>query len=207
MINPYKSDGKESYTLGAFTTLELLQAHPEIVRQIYLHSRFADKAGVESLCRDLGIPVLELERNRPHLVLVNPGDRGNLGTIMRIAAGFRIRSLGIVLPAADPFHPKTVRASMGARFRIRCELFPSFEHYRSKYSRHRLYPFLLHADQALTYETCPNERLFSLVFGNEAAGLEESYFSQLGVGLRIPQSDLVDSLNLSVAAGIAAYDA
>ncbi|WP_438431577.1 TrmH family RNA methyltransferase [Gorillibacterium sp. sgz500922] len=231
MAGPYKRDDSVSYTLGAFATLELLQARPEAVRRVYLHSRFDDKAGIGERCRRLGIPTVradkpfarlsprencyvigefakygqELERDRPHLVLVNPSDQGNLGTIARIAAGFGIASLGIVTPAADLFHPKTVRASMGAVFRIRCELFSSFEQYRAKYARHRLYPFLLNADRMLTCETCPQEELFTLVFGSEAAGLEEDYYSQVGTGFRIPQSELVDSLNLAVAAGIGAY--
>ena len=44
---------------------------------------------------------------------------------------------------------------------------------------------------------------YSLVFGNEATGLPESYAAYHAV--RIAQSDKVDSLNLSAAAAIALH--
>ena len=58
------------------------------------------------------------ERRAPHVVLVNPADMGNLGTVARTMAGFGFGELAVVTPAADVFHPKTVRASMGALFRL-----------------------------------------------------------------------------------------
>jgi len=43
-----------------------------------------------------------------------------------------------------------------------------------------------------------------LIFGNEGAGLPAE-FSQLGQPVRIPHSNDIDSLNLSVAAAIGMY--
>jgi TrmH family RNA methyltransferase len=45
---------------------------------------------------------------------------------------------------------------------------------------------------------------YSLVFGNEQTGLP-SEFQSLGQSVFIPQSDLVDSLNLAVAVSVGAY--
>ena len=45
---------------------------------------------------------------------------------------------------------------------------------------------------------------FSLVFGNEAAGLPKS-FAAMGRPVFIPQGPEVDSLNLSVAVALGAY--
>ena len=47
---------------------------------------------------------------------------------------------------------------------------------------------------------------YSLVFGGESSGLSKEY-RKYGEVVTIPQSDLVDSLNLSIAAGIAMYSA
>jgi tRNA G18 (ribose-2'-O)-methylase SpoU len=38
--------------------------------------------------------------------------------------------------------------------------------------------------------------------GNEATGLDEEKYTKMGIGIKIPQSGLVDSLNISIAAGI-----
>ena len=45
-------------------------------------------------------------------------------------------------------------------------------------------------------------RPHSLIFGNESRGLDDSYL-QIGTPLRIRHLDTVDSLNLTIAAGIA----
>ena len=47
---------------------------------------------------------------------------------------------------------------------------------------------------------------FSLIFGNEAAGLPQE-FAGIGTSVVIPHSDKIDSLNLPVAAGTAMYEA
>lgn len=227
----YKKDCGYSYALGAYAAIELLKIRPQAAREVYIHSDYENKPLMIELCEHASVPyriddkaverisqkesclvaaafcpyVDKLDANRPHMVLVNPSDMGNLGTIFRIAAGFSILDVGIVLPAADVFHPKTVRASMGALFRVRCVLFESFSHYRDLYKKHSIYPFLLGGKSALTPENCPKSSLFCLVFGNEAHGLDEAAFQRFGTGVRIPQSALVDSLNLSVAVGIGAY--
>ena len=47
---------------------------------------------------------------------------------------------------------------------------------------------------------------FSLVFGNEATGLDDSFLS-VGTSVIIAHSDRIDSLNLPIAASIAMYEA
>nr|WP_145164517.1 RNA methyltransferase [Paenibacillus terrae] len=230
-LKQYRKEQGYSYTLGAYATIEMIQARPEIVEVVYIHSAYRDRSVLETLCKQQHIPVVQQDKafakvdrkencfvfgvftkysdrlasDKPHILLVHPGDMGNLGTIIRITAGLGFGNLGIVTPGADPFHPKTIRASMGALFRIQCCSFPSFESYRNQFGRHDLFSFMLRAATTLTPETCPVTELFTLIFGNEAAGLDEEIFSHVGTGLKIAQTPDVDSLNLSIAAGIGAY--
>ena len=50
----------------------------------------------------------------PHCVLVleNVQDPGNVGTVIRTANAFGIDAVVLVGACADPYHPKTVRATM-----------------------------------------------------------------------------------------------
>lgn len=227
---PYKKDAEYSYALGAFPTIELLKTRPEQVIEVYVHSSFPDMETIITLAAPYHIPVTRqdklihklsekencfvigvfkkyadtLSADRPHIVLVNPGNMGNMGTMLRTAAAFGIRDVAVVLPGADMFHPKTVRASMGALFRLHCACFQSFEEYRKKYDEHEVFCFMLNAEKTLTVADCPKAKLFSLVFGNEATGLDDS-FLDYGTSIIIPQSDEVDSLNVTVAAGIAMF--
>lgn len=229
-IKSYKKDFDYSYTLGAFPTVELIKNKPQKVRNVYLHSHYKGDCDIESLCKANNIPVVyddkvfnrisqkencfvagvvkkyacELEHNKNHVVLVNPSDMGNMGTIIRTMLGFGIKDLAIIAPCADIFNPKTLRASMGAVFKIRFRVFNSFEEYQKEYDNHDFFPFMLDGDRSLTIENCPHSDLYSLIFGNEASGLPDS-FKNVGQSIFIPQSQDVDSLNLTIAAGIGIY--
>lgn len=229
-IKPYKKSFDYSYTLGAFPTIELIKARPKQVRGVYIHSAFTDRENLEKLCKENHIPVLEsdktiarvsdkenvfvvgvfdkynciLEKDKSHIVLVNPSNMGNLGTILRTAVGFGIHDIALINPGADVFHPKVVRSSMGGLFRLRHQYFDSFEDYRRVYSSQEVFTFMLNGEKPLTIQDCPKPELFSLVFGNEATGLDDSYL-EVGTSIIIPQSKEVDSLNLTIAVGIGTY--
>jgi TrmH family RNA methyltransferase len=229
-IKPYKKNADYSYTLGAFPTYELIAARPEIVRKVLMHSGYTDQENLKELCSKNRISVeindkllnritdkencyvagvfdkysCKLCSDRPHIVLVNPGNMGNLGTIMRTAVGFGIYDIAIILPSADVFSPKTVRSSMGAIFRMNHCMYHSFSEYQQQFNYHELFTFMLKGEKKLTIQDCPKVSLFSLVFGNEAAGLDDS-FLKIGTSVLIPQSSDVDSLNLTIAVGIGSY--
>lgn len=229
-IKPYKKDAEYSYTLGAFPTYELILSKPDKVLKVVAHSSYTDMDGLNDICRQHKIPVeindkligklsdkencyvagifkkytCELSKDKSHVVLVNPGNMGNLGTIIRTLVGFGIYNLAIILPGADIFNPKTVRASMGALFKINFQLFDSFEEYRKIFPHHDIFTFMLNGEHTLNIKDCPETKLFSLVFGNEATGLDDSFLNA-GTSVMIPQTKDVDSLNLTIAVGIGAY--
>lgn len=227
-IKPYRREFDYSYVFGAFAVYEIIKAKPEVVRGVYIKPGYTDAEALEALCRANGIPFFykerlnagqnesvhvlavfgkyadELNAARPHVVLVNPGDMGNIGTVARTMAAFNLLNLAIITPAADVFSPKCVRASMGALFRINFRNYSSFNEYEAVFPGHTFFPFMTGAKISLTYESCPETPLFSLVFGNEASGLPEN-FPHGGGSIKILQSPLVDSLNLSVAASVGMY--
>lgn len=229
-IKQYKKSFDYSYTLGAFPTIEMIKSRPEIVRGVYIHSTFTDREHLETLCKQNHIPVLQgdktiakvsdkenvfvvgvfekfscrLDVTKSQIVLVNPSNMGNLGTILRTAVGFGIQDIAFIQPGADVFNPKVVRSSMGALFRLRHQYFESFKEYRKENQKHEVFTFMLNGKKPLTIEDCPKPKLFSLVFGNEATGLDDSYLS-VGTSIIIPQSPEVDSLNLTIAVGVGTY--
>jgi TrmH family RNA methyltransferase len=229
-IKPYKKDFDYSYTLGSYPTIEMIKANADIVKIVYIHTDYSDNYMIESLCNEKHISVkydnkiiskisdkencyvvgifnkfsCVLNADKPHIVLVNPSDMGNLGTIMRTIVGFGIHDIAIIRPCADIFHPKTIRSSMGAFFKLCYQYFDSFEEYINLYNKHDIFTFMLNGQETLTINDCPKTRVYSLVFGNEASGLDD-YFCNIGTSILIPQSSEVDSLNLAIAVGIGAF--
>lgn len=233
-IKKYRKKDACSYCLGSYPTFELLQRRPETVEMILLHSDAraeirdkltaeCKKTGIKPVCSNRLIEKLrdkdncivigifrkydcKLEHHANHVVLVNPGDMGNLGTIIRSCAGFGIHNLAIIEPAADIFDPRTVRASMGALFGIKCQYFSCFAQYAQEYGGERVnYPFMLDGEQRLGTFVHPKDKPYSLIFGNEARGLDASYRG-VGKSVVIPHTHSIDSLNLSLAAGIGIYE-
>ena len=229
-IKPYKKNADYSYTLGAFPTYELIKTRPEQVRMVLVDTSYTDKDKLTKLCLEFHIPMVfnnkliaklsdkencyvagifdkyscTLRTEKPHIVLVNPSNMGNLGTILRTAVGFGIYDIAIILPGADIYNPKTVRSSMGAIFKLNLRQYETFEEYLKEHPKHEIFTFMLNGENTLTLQDCPKAELYSLVFGNEATGLDET-FLKVGTSIFIPQSPDVDSLNLTIAVGIGAY--
>ena len=230
-LKRYQTDFPYSYCLGVYPTLELLNYQPGEVLGVVLHSKGAANQGVakiRQLAETLQIEIMENDRivdklsqrgntyaigvfrkytrkinhQLNHLVLVNPSSMGNLGTIMRTMLGFSCHDLAIIEPAADPFHPKVIRASMGACFQLRWQNYRSFPDYWGSHSKHALYPLM--TDGKISLPEMVFKTPYALIFGDEAGGLGEE-FHQYGTSLRIPQAGEVDSLNLALAVGITLY--
>ncbi len=235
-VKPYKSKFSYSYALGAFPTYELLKFRPEWVLEVYVHSTYTDAEKLKGLCDGAGVKLcvndkaiarlsdkenvyvigvyekklLPIDKDKNHLMLVNPGNMGNVGTIIRTALAFGIHDIAIISPGVDVHNPKVVRGSMGAIFHMNISYFEDFKSYSDLYCQgrdadeRRCFSFMLTANERLTADKAPKSKLFTLIFGNEAAGLPAEY-AKWSTPVLIPQSDEVDSLNLTVAAGIGMY--
>lgn len=156
--------------------------------------------------KDIANSYFDVDEDSTRVILVNPSDSGNLGTIMRSAVAFGYTTLEIVMPGVDPYDPKVIRASMGAVFHLNIKIIPDVSELKVDKS---CLAFVLddkavslESINAETYHTCPPD----LIFGNEAAGLPKDFCQKTGATpVYIRQSENVDSLNLGVAASIAMH--
>ena len=146
----------------------------------------------------------DLRPDKPHIVLHHPSDSGNVGTIFRTALGFDVQDIAVIRPCVDVFDPKTVRASMGSIFQLRLHVYDDFSQYQAQFPEHALYPFMLDGSKSLPDVLGDIPDRWTLIFGNEGSGLPPE-FIRLGQPVRIPSSNKVDSLNLSIAAAIGIY--
>ncbi len=229
-IKAYRKDLPYSYTLGAFPTLELVRAKKDQVDKVIFHSSFTNEKVKKEIEKIVGsnkvtindnliaklsqkencyaIGVFEkyndcLSKNSDHMVLINPQNMGNLGTMIRSSLGFEINDIAIIKPGVDYFDPKVIRSSMGSIFSLRIAYFASLEEYLEKYPSHHLIKFMLKAKKNLRDEYFNNKPV-SLVFGNEATGIDDKYLDENCVVIK--HSDKIDSLNITNASSIALYE-
>ena len=146
----------------------------------------------------------ELTSSR-YLVLDGLQDPGNLGTLWRTADAFGADGLLLLPGCADPWSPKTLRATMGACFRL-----PVWEGTledltgllaRSAVS---LYAAALRDDT----EDIRSVPLGSaaVVIGSEGRGVSQPVLDACRATLKIPMRDRCESLNAAVAASVVLWE-
>ena len=232
-LETYRKELDYSYAPGLFPSMEAIKKRPELVRRVIVSSRLAEGSAAQELTQlceknEIRIETADRVLNRisgkenifaaavfqkqesrlsdtcRHLVLHHPGDKGNLGTILRAALGFGFLDIAIIRPAADCFDPHVIRASMGAFFSLRIAHYDRFEDYSASFPAHSLFPFMLTSAVSPEEAAQKAKRPYALIMGNEGSGLPAE-FSSLGQAVKIPHSDAIDSLNLSIAASIGMY--
>jgi len=149
---------------------------------------------------------VERDDTMPALLLVVDGvkDPGNMGTLLRSAAGGGACEVLLTPGTVDPFNPKCVRAGMGAHFRIPIRTCSDHD------LRERLadVPSIALADAgAITdYSEIDWTGACAIVIGGEAGGASPATKSLATISVRIPLSAGVESLNAGVAGSLLIFE-
>lgn len=149
-------------------------------------------------------PPQRLEGDR-WLILDGLQDPGNVGTIWRAADALGADGLILVNHCADPFSPKTVRATMGACFRL-----PLYEAEASalpgllERSGLTLWAAALRED-AVDIKTAQLSRC-AVVIGSEGQGVSPELLAMSEKTVKIPMRERCESLNAAAAAAIVLWE-
>ena len=161
--------------------------------------------GVLFLAREPDTALPEKLSGSRYLVLEGDQDPGNVGTILRAADAFEADGLILLEGCADLYGPKTVRASMGAVFRLRAwsgtlaELLPLL--------RAAGLPLLGAALRADTADArAVDLTRGALLVGSEGRGLSGAALAACDGTIRIPMGARCESLNAAVAAAILLWE-
>lgn len=151
-----------------------------------------------------------LHRARTILALEGVGNPDNIGGLFRTAAAFGVDGLLLCSASGDPFYRKAVRTSMGAVLRlpfVRLEDWPGeLQAFRARgFTIVALTPGADARTVGELADTTPPDARLILVVGAEGAGLREATLASACARVRIPIALTVDSLNVTVAAGIALH--
>jgi len=143
------------------------------------------------------------------LVAVAAGvqDPGNLGAMLRSADAAGATGFVAVGPSADFFHPRAVRASMGAIFRLPCAQETEVEPLLAELRGLGIRTLAAHPAAELRYDLCDLRGPVALFFGGEGGGLSADLLGRLDGAVRIPMRPGVESLSVSAAAAVLLFEA
>lgn len=161
--------------------------------------------GVVFLCKAFN-PELDRELDWDRIIVLDGlQDPGNVGTIWRTADAFGADGLVLCNHCADPWNPKTVRATMGAVFRlpvIECELGELAEGLRRR--KIPLYATALRDDTEDL--RAADLQKAAVIIGSEGRGVSEQALTLCDKTLKIPMTVRCESLNAAVAASVVLWE-
>jgi RNA methyltransferase, TrmH family len=130
-------------------------------------------------------------------------DPGNLGTMLRAAAAAGVQAVFVPPETADPFAPKTIRAGMGAHFRL-----PIRSMQWDEIASHldKLKVFLAAAEEGVVYTEADFHKPLALIIGGEAEGASSQAITLSNETVHIPMPGGSESLNAAVAGGILMFE-
>ncbi len=132
-------------------------------------------------------------------------DPGNLGSILRSTDAAGGNGMILLDDATDPYHPTSVRASMGGIFSqklIKCSL-----EFFSNWKHSSKYPLVgTWCEEGLNYRRYNYPMDMVLLMGSEQKGLSNRHKEICDGLVTIPMKGTVDSLNLSNATSIVLFE-
>ena len=161
--------------------------------------------GVVFTCRGKAMALPEKPEGKRYLVLDGVQDPGNLGTIWRTADAFGADGLILCNACADPWSPKTVRATMGAAFRLPVYE-ASLEEAAEKLASAEipLYATALREDTVDVREVPLSHA--AVIIGSEGKGVSNLALELCQKTVKIPMISRCESLNAAVAASVVLWE-
>lgn len=140
------------------------------------------------------------------VLLENIKDLGNLGTILRTAKAFSQNAIILFGDTVDLYNPKCVRSAVGNLWKIPVVQIKDFETLKSAFSNHEKIATLPKGKDTFNLKDFKASSPYIIMFGSEADGLSQELIDFSTKKITIEMNNDVESLNLSVSAGIILYE-
>ena len=143
---------------------------------------------------------------RPLVIILESVEKpGNIGAIIRTAAAAGVHLIIINSNQTDIYNPNTIRSSEGEVFTQKIVKM-SAQDTVLWLKKNKIKPFGAIVDGAKDYTKTDLSGPVALVLGSEASGLSTFWRNEVKEKIRIPMAGKIDSLNVSVAAAVIAFE-
>ena len=182
----------------------------EISKDVYQKLAYRDTTeGVLAVAKskENNLTDLKFDKENP-LVLVAeaPEKPGNIGAILRTADAANVDAVIIANPKTDLYNPNIIRSSVGCVFTNTIATGTTTEIIAFlKANNFNMYCAELQA--SVNYHTQDFTKPTAIIVGAEATGLSNEWLENATQNIIIPMQGEIDSMNVSVAAGILIFEA
>lgn len=184
---------------------------PVVVVADHVMERLADSRspqGVVAVARMATVALADVVGRGVLVVLVDPSDPGNVGTVIRTADAAGAAGVVLAGDAVDPFNPKAVRASTGSvcHLPLVVDVATSDVVAACRAAGQWVVALDMRAPRDVA-ALAADDRAVAILVGNEAHGLPEQVLALVDDVLAVPTFGRAESLNLAAAAAVTLYTA
>lgn len=185
---------------------EFIEIPSEIYEKLAYRGSTEGVLGIAKV-KDLSLLNYKPQTTNPLILIAEaPEKPGNIGAILRTADAANIDAVIIANPKTDMYNPNIIRSSVGCLFTNRIFTGTTSEIITFlKENNINIYCAALQA--SLPYHTIDFKEPSAIVVGTEATGLSEEWLKNSTQNIIIPMQGEIDSMNVSVAAGILIFEA
>lgn len=182
----------------------------EISKEVFQKLAHRDSTeGVLALaeCKTHALPDLNLSASNPLLLVAEaPEKPGNIGALLRTADAANVDAVIIANPKTDLYNPNIIRSSVGCVFTNQIATGTTAE-VIAFLKNHNISIYCASLQSANNYTEIDFTQAAAIVVGTEDAGLSHDWTNASTQNIIIPMQGHIDSMNVSVAAGILLFEA
>ena len=150
---------------------------------------------------------LKIESKNPLILVAEaPEKPGNIGALLRTADAANVDAVIIANPKSDLYNPNIVRSSVGCVFTTEIAMATS-EDVIAFLKKYNFNIFSAILQESEPYHTQDYTLPTAIIVGTEANGLTQEWRDAATKNISIPMQGVIDSMNVSVAAGILIFEA
>lgn len=150
------------------------------------------------------VPIIK--ENKTKLIMLDDvNDPGNLGTIIRTAAGLGYDGIIMSPNTVDLYNEKVIRSTQGVMFKIPI-IKANLQEVIKLLKKEKVFCIGTALTNAKDVKHITKKDKFAICLGNEAKGISKEVLDNMDENVKIAMKNDVESLNVSIAAGIIMYE-
>ena len=157
--------------------------------------------------KELALNKLRFKNKNPLILIAEaPEKPGNIGALLRSADAANLDGFIIANPKTDLYNPNIIRSSVGCLFTNNIAT-GSTQEIIDFLAQQNIQLFSAILQESKPYHSQDFTKPTAIAVGTEATGLSEIWRTQSTQNIHIPMQGAIDSMNVSVAAGILIFEA
>ncbi|WP_432410753.1 TrmH family RNA methyltransferase [Rasiella sp. SM2506] len=197
---------KDNPTEFASENTEIIQISEEVYQKIAYRTTTEGILAVTEI-KEHSVSNLILKIENPLILIAEaPEKPGNIGALLRTADAAKLDAVIIANPKTDIYNPNIIRSSVGCVF-TNTVVTGTTDEIISFLKTQNIQIFSATLQDSKPYYECDFIKGTAIVVGTEATGLTEAWRTESTQNIIIPMQGEIDSMNVSVAAGILIFEA